>query len=132
MYSDQLILVIITSLPFVPNEGYEQLYTMLNLRHSKSIVKGNTPRYFSIFYGNVTDLIQYDVKPHVFKWGSVSSQRLFMEDLAKKLNITSQRGWYKVTSNMFRQYGGNELLQFYKYSPIKLFRTVFPEYLSCY
>ncbi len=63
-------------------------------------------------------------------WDSVSNQRLFMDALAKKLNITDMEGWYKATITRMRENGGGSLLsRNYKGSRFKLLSTVYPEYL---
>ncbi len=62
------------------------------------------------------------------KWGNISAQRTFMDDLGKKLNITSQEEWYKLTTPILRFYGGQHLLPVYNYSPSKLLKAVYPEY----
>ncbi len=62
-------------------------------------------------------------------WGNISSQRAFMDTLAKKLNIKHLAGWYKISSKIYRQHGGAELLQLYNGSHRKLLTTVYPEYL---
>ncbi len=61
-------------------------------------------------------------------WDQVSNQRLFLDDLGKKLNITDQEGWYKVTRKILRQHGGDGLIQKYNCSPHQLLTAVYPEY----
>ncbi len=52
-----------------------------------------------------------------------------MESIAKKLNITDQEGWYKVTVETLRMHkAGGLLASKYNNSPSKLLATVFPEY----
>ncbi len=77
--------------------------------------------------------------PYSRHWNSVSNQRAFLDELARKLNITDQEGWYKVTTTMLKEYGGAGLLTKYSTqkkqssssasSPmINLLSTVYPEY----
>ncbi len=61
-------------------------------------------------------------------WKNISNQRDFLNELAKKLNITEASGWYTVTKEVLRQHGGSGLLQTYNNSPSKLLTTLFPEY----
>ncbi len=51
-----------------------------------------------------------------------------MENLAKRLNIRDQEGWYSLTLNTLKQNGGYGLLQKYNGSPSKLLTNVYPEY----
>ncbi len=75
---------------------------------------------------NAGNLVKLSMKSE--PWGNISYQRHFMDDLAKKLNITSKSEWYKVTWSTLKQYGGSELLRIYDYSPMELFKTIYPEY----
>ncbi len=51
-----------------------------------------------------------------------------MDNLAKKLNITNQMGWYNITYQQLMNNGANRLLQRNKRSPSKLLAAVYPEY----
>ncbi len=62
-------------------------------------------------------------------WDEPASQRAFMDNLAKKLNITNLDGWYTVQAKTIEQHGGYGLLHKYSNSPRKLITTVYPEYL---
>ncbi len=62
-------------------------------------------------------------------WSDISNQRTFVVELAKKLNITNQQEWYKVTKATLLRHGCGGLLQKYDGSPSKLLAAVFPEYL---
>ncbi len=59
-----------------------------------------------------------------------SNQRLFLDNLARQLNITDQHGWYNLTITALREHGGHALLQKYKGSVCKMLSTVYPEYLK--
>ncbi len=51
-----------------------------------------------------------------------------MKELAKKLQIKDQEGWYHVTESTLREHGAKSLLEKYNHSPSKLLATVFPQY----
>ncbi len=55
-----------------------------------------------------------------------------MEDLAKKLNITSPEGWYKINVDTLLKNGAAGFLPKYKNSPSKLIKTIYPEYRKSY
>jgi len=61
-------------------------------------------------------------------WHDLANQKSFLDHLAKKLNITSIEGWYKVTVPILQANGGNGLLKKYKVSLHTLLSTVYPEY----
>ncbi len=52
----------------------------------------------------------------------------FMENLAKKLNITDQDGWYNVTALVVQQNGGHDILNMYNGSLGNLLSTIYPTY----
>ncbi len=60
----------------------------------------------------------------------IGNQRMFLDHLAKKLNITCQDGWYNVTYQTLKQHGGKKLLDKYNGSPSKLLQTVYSEYVA--
>ncbi len=67
---------------------------------------------------------------HKFKrpsnyWNDPSNQRQFMDDLIKKLNLTSLKF---LTTSSLQKNGGASLLQKYHGSVTKLLVTVYPEY----
>ncbi len=62
-------------------------------------------------------------------WEDVDNQRLFMERLSKKLNITDQSGWYKTTCSLLRKHGASPLLQLYNNSLSQLLAVIYPQYL---
>ncbi len=94
------------------------------------------PVKYNIFY--VTSLSRYtwDIfqlyhnAPRKY-WHNLSNQRSFMDNLAKKLNITDHQGWYQVTSTVLQHHGGKGLLAHYDFSPSKLLKSVYPEYPKC-
>ncbi len=70
-----------------------------------------------------------DFKPHPSRhWEVISNQRAFLDDLATKLNITDQDGWYSTTVKLLQRHGGGSLLNRYNCSLIKLLSSVYPEY----
>ncbi len=83
---------------------------------------------FAIFSGSVSKLTQATKTFHSLE--DIKEQRLFLDDLAKKLNFTDQEGWYTITSKTLKQHGGDDLLEIYKSSPSKLLVAVYPEYLT--
>ncbi len=61
-------------------------------------------------------------------WTSVSNQRTFMDNLAKKLNIKDHEGWFKVSNAVVAENGGNSLLVKFKGSFSKILQHVYPQY----
>ncbi len=61
-------------------------------------------------------------------WSDINKQKTFLEKLAKKLRITSPTEWYSVTPQQIIRNGGSELLAKYNDSPMKLLRTIYPQY----
>src|SRR5947209_1197845 len=64
------------------------------------------------------------------KWDNHSTQRLFLDQLAKKLNIVDQQGWNRITAMMLCAHGGSVLLAKYNWSIHSLLSAVYPEYLT--
>ncbi len=58
-----------------------------------------------------------------------SNRRVFLNSLAKKLNITDQEGWYKITKQTLKQHGGSGLFEYYNNSVSEILKNLFPEYL---
>ncbi len=85
-------------------------------------------RSLCIFGAKTEDLLKLADKSG--KWESITNQRAFMDDLAKKLNITNIEEWYNITGKIMRQYGGFELLRMYNNSTKTLLSSVYPEYLQ--
>jgi hypothetical protein len=50
-------------------------------------------------------------KPYGY-WMDVANQRLFFDDLAKKLNITKPEDWYSISSRTVKQNGGHFLSKY--------------------
>ncbi len=61
-------------------------------------------------------------------WNDVSNQRSFLDELAKKLNITRLEGWYKITPNVLRLHGGESIMDKHDQSLYKVLSTVYPGY----
>lgn len=61
---------------------------------------------------------------------NISSQKVFMDNIARKMNIHSPEGWYQITKSTIFEFGGKDLLdKYYQGSISKLLQTVYPEYL---
>ncbi len=58
----------------------------------------------------------------------IIDQRIFLENLGKKLNIYNMERWYTVTHPMLMKHGGSELLFKYNDSLINLLKAVYPKY----
>ncbi len=67
-------------------------------------------------------------QPYGF-WNATFNQRTFLDNLAKKLNITDTKQWYKINAVVVHQHGGSSLLQKYNGSIVNLLTTVYSEYL---
>jgi len=61
-------------------------------------------------------------------WKTLAEQRTFLDDIAKKYNITDHQEWYNISRDKIRQNGGHELLKLHKYSLGKLVTSIYPEY----
>ncbi len=63
-------------------------------------------------------------------WRLTANQKLFMDNLANKLNITTPNDWYRINLSSFQQHGATSLLQKYDGSVCKLLTNVYPTYLD--
>ncbi len=61
-------------------------------------------------------------------FGDINNQRIFMNDLANKLDISAPEQWYKITTKSLIHHGGEELLSLYNHSPLKLLNAIYPKY----
>ncbi len=61
-------------------------------------------------------------------WNDIANQRLFMNNLAKKLQITDAKEWYHVSTTMLKHHGASGLLQQFNGSPSKMLKSIYPEY----
>ncbi len=61
-------------------------------------------------------------------WDNSANQRCFLDELAKKLNITDQQGWYNITAHKLLRHGGGTLLAKFGNSPSKLVSSVYHEH----
>ncbi len=92
---------------------------------------------YSLSPRNANDLVTQSFHPkakgQVEKgyWDDKLRPRLFMDDLAKHLNITDLSGWYKITWATLRQHGGSRLLSKFNNSPFQLLRAVYTQYPMC-
>ncbi len=109
----------------------------------------NTEGWYNISYRDILEhggkdlLLKYNNSPTKllrnlypeYKWNVskftkldvTSSHRYVMEELAKKLNIVDQQGWYKITRKIVTQHAGQYLTKQYK-TLLHLMNTLFPEY----
>ncbi len=60
-------------------------------------------------------------------WDDINNQRTFITQLAKKLSITNEEGWYNITHKTLQEHGGAGLINHYE-SLSKLLTTLCPEY----
>ncbi len=61
-------------------------------------------------------------------WDEKKNQVAFVESMAKKLNVTTKEGWYKVTAHQFTACGGGRLLFKHGGSMIRMLSYVYSEY----
>ncbi len=61
-------------------------------------------------------------------WDNLSSQRTFMDNLAKKLGIVDMEGWYSITAKTLQMNGGSTLARKYNGSVFKMLAILYPEY----
>jgi hypothetical protein len=60
----------------------------------------------------------------------LANQRAFLDDLYKKMNMTSMDDWYKVSGADLEKHGGRALVTKYNDSIMRMLKTVYPEYLT--
>ncbi len=75
------------------------------------------------------DLTKFRKMPQKY-WDDKRNQRSFMDQLAKKLNIVDQDGWYQITKKALLLHGGGGLVRKYSGSPALILRAIYPEYLQ--
>lgn len=63
-------------------------------------------------------------------WNSQENQRIFIEEFAKRNEITSHQLWGKVTTKHFKTEGGWGILSKYNGSIFFMLRTLYPGFLS--
>ncbi len=72
------------------------------------------------------DITKFNQLPRGY-WNDIDNQRAFMAQLAKTLNITHTKDWFRLTATTLMQHGGSRLLQ--KYGSLsKLLVNVCPDY----
>ncbi len=64
-------------------------------------------------------------------FNALANQRKLMDEIAKDLNITDLEGWYQIPTNELKKLGVSKLLRRHNGSPLKLFQSLYPEYLKC-
>ncbi len=74
------------------------------------------------------DISRFTTHTQQSHWNNKAYQRMFMDDLFRKLNLNYLEGWDKLTIPTLKQYGGSLLLRKYNQSLPKLFVNVYPEY----
>lgn len=73
------------------------------------------------------DLTNFTTAPMNF-WDNVSNQKVFLDNLSKKLNIKHVHDWFRITTTKFQAKGGSTLLRKYNGSLGNMLATVYPEY----
>jgi len=81
----------------------------------------------SIYSEYSWDIRKFGYVPHNY-WREIPTQRKFMEEIAKKLNISKQTDWYRVTGNEVAKLGGSSLMKRYKGSLTRALQAIYPEY----
>jgi len=74
---------------------------------------------------------EYEWNPGKFghsSWEDKSTQRAFMDDLGKNLNVKSVEDWYLVSQEEITNFGGKSLLNYYDGSHIKALEAIYPEF----
>ncbi len=82
----------------------------------------NETAYSLIYKWNASKFSRTD------RWSTIDNQLSFMDELSKKLNLTSTEAWFGLTSTTMRQHGGRSLMIKYNDSLSKLLSTLLPEY----
>ncbi len=86
------------------------------------------PYWLDYFLMYNWDLSKFTHVPRKY-WDDLSNQRSFIDQLAKKLNVTSLEDWYKVNYSTLQQHGASGLLALkYGYSFRKLLTKLYPQY----
>eukprot|EP01118_Nematostelium_gracile_P009093 TRINITY_DN3048_c0_g1_i1.p2 TRINITY_DN3048_c0_g1~~TRINITY_DN3048_c0_g1_i1.p2 ORF type:complete len:336 (+),score=65.90 TRINITY_DN3048_c0_g1_i1:28-1035(+) len=102
------------------NKGATGLLKVYDESPSKTIA--------SILVDHHWDLVKFSNKPKG-TWDSIESQREFLNQLAKQLNIKQMEDWYNVTKPQIHENGGGGLLRIkYHNSPSKMITSLFPEH----
>ncbi len=104
------------SVRYFQSINYEQIDT---LEYSKFIIiihKWDEKQFFT----------QLGSGSHKIPIWNAPTQREFMNRLAKTLHITDPSGWYDVTWETIRKYGGDQLFSQHQGSFASLLRTVYP------
>lgn len=100
-------------------EGDEALLTRYRNSPSKMLT--------SLLPEHKWDLRRFTSKPRG-TW-DIESQKIFMNQLAKKIDVTQMEQWYQVSAAQIREHGGGGLLSGrYSNSPPKMIISLFPEH----
>src|SRR4051812_38687273 len=75
------------------------------------------------------DITKFNHLPKGY-WDDISNQQQFMNELGKRLHLSSLDDWYKVTGTVIQKQGGSYLLSKYEDSPYKLLKSIYPQYPS--
>ena len=127
----------------------DQLFRNLNfnsmddfLKLPKKIIRYNLADKLLWFYSNDMQELLSNIYPF-YPWNfeeyqnndymteyfkSHENQCNFIDQIYKKLKITSLDEWQSITQNRFTLYGGKSLLKYYSNDIKKLFSTIFPNY----
>jgi hypothetical protein len=60
-------------------------------------------------------------------WHDIRNQRHFLDNLAKRLSVSSPQDWYRYTVKDIQKNGGSSLLKLYKNSLITMLSKVYPD-----
>lgn len=74
---------------------------------------------------NWEDIFCRNIRPKNF-WDDKKNQRIFLEGVASKYNISKPEDWTSVTNIMIRQEGGSALLSRYNSSLKESLKQIFP------
>lgn len=65
-------------------------------------------------------------------WKNWNSQRIFFDNLSKKLNIKRPSDWSNVNKQVLAEHGAGSLLTYHKGSKIRLMESVYPGFVFTY
>jgi len=58
----------------------------------------------------------------------VDLSQIFFDKLGRQLEYSSFSDWYNITKEEVIEHGGNNLLSYYEYSPVKALLSIYPEF----
>eukprot|EP01118_Nematostelium_gracile_P007447 TRINITY_DN2432_c0_g2_i1.p1 TRINITY_DN2432_c0_g2~~TRINITY_DN2432_c0_g2_i1.p1 ORF type:complete len:326 (+),score=60.54 TRINITY_DN2432_c0_g2_i1:44-1021(+) len=91
---------------------------------------GNSPSTMltSVLTEHRWDLRKFVNKPRQ-DWSTIQSHKMFLDRLAKQLNITKMEDWYNIGKAQILAHGGGGLLNRYHNSPSKMIISLFPNHI---